>query len=142
MFKRVLPALLWENLMIFIRNIAGEFASICAIQYKNLPPPHEKYGWALSIELISNNPLMKSDKKICLIVDAHLDELDEINRRIKPIIADRYLPINFELVYASADSGSENFSCRMIRHADQAANDLAAFLHKTKKKKLLTGDNG
>lgn len=62
------------------------------------------------------------EKKIGIIVDSELGRLKGINSRKSPLIDNFYLPDNFELVFATDASGSEEFfPNKMIRACDRMA---------------------
>ena len=62
-------------------------------------------------------------KKIALVVDCDLGNIEAYNRREKKIRNDRFLPINFILLYATADT-KENVLNKLICFCDKEATKL------------------
>lgn len=93
-------------------------------EYRNPICKPENLGWQQVIVMLQRNPDYHSRMIIALIVDSDLDMLNSYNRRLKPIIEGFYLPNNFELIYASADSPSESVANKMIALADSLSSNL------------------
>jgi hypothetical protein len=84
----------------------------------------ENIGWMHTIDRIQRNPDRNSIGDIGIIVDSDLSNLEAFNRRTKPVVWDKLLPVGTQFIYASADSGNENLPNQLIKAADRAAKDL------------------
>jgi len=68
-----------------------------------------------------------SKKRIGFIVDSELGKIRDINYRKIPLIDNYYLPKNFELMYATDASGSEEYiPNRLIRYCDSNSKKVLA----------------
>lgn len=72
---------------------------------------------------------LQSDEMFCnarigLLVDSDLGLHQEYNSQKIPIIEEFYLPDNFELFYASSDSGKQNIINRIFSLCDRRSRDL------------------
>lgn len=126
------------------RNIGGELVSVTgtttfdpsqdpsrtqyiypgiAFEYRGTKASPEKLGWLAFIHAFMKSPNFSVEKRYCLVVDSHLEELPAINRREQPILEGQILPAHFDLAYASADTGN-NIQNRLIKYADRSANDV------------------
>jgi len=81
----------------------------------------ENIIWAETIRLIKENPEYSNDFSYAIVVDSDYGNLQKYNSRQLSIIEDFYLPLNFTLIYASADSGSENIVNSLIKLCDKEA---------------------
>lgn len=104
-------------------NFLAEYKIISIIQstnnekYDNI----EQYMWESSIKHLQTYPF-SNETKIALVVDSALDKIDQYNKRLLPIVNLFFLPKNFTLIYASADSGSENLANTLIKFCDKEAS--------------------
>jgi len=80
----------------------------------------ELLGWYLSIQAIQDSERLRT-KKIALVVDSSLGDLEKYNEREKPLYGDFLLPENITLIYASADKMS-SIANKLIKLADRMAN--------------------
>ena len=106
-----------------IGNGYGNFRAEPFLEFgqKNVLGNPEISGWIELIRAIRSDK-KNSGKKIGIIVDSELGKLQEINSRKISLIDNFFLPENFELVYATADSGSDEFfPNRIIRACDKNA---------------------
>lgn len=83
----------------------------------------ENYFWIYAIKYILDNNSIPIDSKVALVVDSDFSHLEKFNKQEKPIAGDFYLPQNFSLIYASADSGAEYLANKVIRYCDRIAKD-------------------
>jgi len=93
-------------------------------EYRNPACKPENLGWQQIIEMLQRNPEYNKTMKVALIVDSDLNMLKDYNKRLKPVIDGFYLPENFELIYASAESSSESIANQMIAKADSISRTL------------------
>lgn len=91
-------------------------------EYKH--PFIEQVCWKSAIEYILDNAKFKDMKRIGLVVDCDLGNIEKYNSKEIPIYGDFYLPNNFQLIYASADSGNENLPNKLIKCADSLATEI------------------
>jgi hypothetical protein len=69
----------------------------------------------------------ESGRRIGMITDTEYSKLKEISFRRQPLHGDYYLPPNFDVFYATSDSGStEYMPNKMMRICDKAAGDALA----------------
>lgn len=90
----------------------------------------EKAGWAFAIETLCRDGIITVGQSVCFIVDAHLGELDKINRRELPIIEGCMLPIEMTFAYASSDVGQDLLADKMIQAADTIATQCLTAIEK------------
>jgi hypothetical protein len=94
----------------------------------------ENRNWKNLIEYVLQHPKYNADHKIGIIVDSDLGEIDNYNKKIKPLIDDFFLPENFELLYASDKAHDNNPINAAIKHchnvADTALNLLQTEIEK------------
>lgn len=94
------------------------------LEFRNIRDKAENIAWQKCIELIQAAPEYKPSLKICMIVDSDLSNIPRFNSRELPIYGTFYLPENFELLYASTDSGKENIANQMIARCEKEASHL------------------
>lgn len=75
----------------------------------------EREGWKRFVDRCRQ----RTDEKICLVVDSDLGLLTRINKREEPIVADSFLPSNWQLNYATSDTNDSFLPVRMIRACDK-----------------------
>jgi hypothetical protein len=95
----------------------------CGFEFRGLTSTEaERHGLRLLLTVLQRDEKFRG--KTGVIVDHDMARIFRINRRQEPIIDDFFLPAEFELIYATADSGME-FPCnRMIKDADKFAGRL------------------
>jgi hypothetical protein len=81
----------------------------------------EKMGWVELIRSILQDKEYKSDLKIAVVVDSDYGNIVKYNNRELPLIDNLYLPPNFDLIYASTDSGMEYLPNQLIAECDKLA---------------------
>lgn len=90
-------------------------------EYNSLNPSEaEKKGVYDTIQSIISNKNYNEKLKIAIISDTDLIQHQKINNGEIPLLNEFFLPANFRLLYASADSGSENILNRLIKLCDKA----------------------
>ena len=79
-------------------------------------------GWLYFIDKFAEAHTDPSKYRVGLVVDSELAKLEAFNERIEPLLGNRFLPANFELIYASADAGAEEFFInQLMRVCDRRA---------------------
>lgn len=91
----------------------------------------ERAGWAMALGQLLQDGFLEFDKSTVIVVDAHLDQLDAINRRAQDIVEGLYLPPGWMMSYASADAGADFEANRLLRGADRAATQVLERLAST-----------
>ncbi len=91
------------------------------ICFKNNPDVTEKTNWRELIKDIIHQKEYRDNFKIAIIVDSDYGNIEKYNSRESPIDTQFFLPENFTLIYASTDSGLENFPNRLIAECDKLA---------------------
>lgn len=94
----------------------------------------EQWVWLKVIELICEYE--SADKKIGLVVDCDLGNLDKYNNKEKKICDKEFLPENITLLYASADNKNSNILNIMIAAADKFATEYLKSFVKIKVKRI------
>ena len=94
------------------------------IELRNVAGPPENVVWQLVSEDLAANPRFESLKSIGIVVDSDFDLIPVYNSRTVPIIGDFFLPPKIELLYASADTGSEFVANKMLSRADRESGAL------------------
>ena len=107
---------------------AVEYYTPFCIEFEELLDPKEKIGWIMAIQELTSRKLINAERKIALVVDAHLEELLEINNQKKPIFDNYMLPHNITLIYSSADVGREYISNFLINKADISSSMVLDYL--------------
>lgn len=88
----------------------------------------ELINWKNTIKYIVGSESYNSSLKIGLIVDSELGSIQDFNQRKRTIIDDFFLPNNFHLLYASADTKNDSVLNQAIAFCDKSATQfLEAF---------------
>lgn len=95
-----------------------------AFLFRNSSVNPELVGWQELVNRIKKSPEFNNNLEVGIVVDSELDKLSRINRREIPIIGEHYLPDNFQLIYASADSGAEYPHNKLIKICDTTGNKI------------------
>jgi hypothetical protein len=110
------------------KHTAVRYSPLKCIELLNPGQKFENLAWKMVIEMIQAAPNFNKNNKIALIVDSDLSNIEFYNSYSKPIYGEFWLPCNFQLVYASTDSGKENIANQMIALADKSANMIFEIL--------------
>lgn len=87
----------------------------------------ELHALYLVVDRLAADHPPQSGRRVGVITDTEYSKLKEINFRRQPLYGDYYLPENFDLFYATSDSGStEYMPNKMMRMCDKAAGDSLA----------------
>jgi hypothetical protein len=71
-------------------------------------------------DVAATAPVRAVDHRFAIVTDSELGAHDEISSRARPIYGNHWLPEQFTLIYASADTGHE-FLKRLVRFCDRQA---------------------
>lgn len=105
------------------------------------PKSAELKGWSHAINWLESRSRVEPGIRLGLIVDAELGLLPRIQRREISLFEDFYLPREWELVYATADRGVEEyFPNRMIFEADKFCRAAASRVRRRDLSHLLAQD--
>lgn len=96
------------------------YTPIFLLEFWNAQTKPERLGWYALISAIERNPDF-AEKKVGIIVDSELGELDGLNERRSPLDEAYFLPTGFELIYATGDVAS-NATNKLIRLCDRLAS--------------------
>jgi hypothetical protein len=96
------------------------YAPMTAFEFWGAEIDPEILGWYVLIRSIEERGLFL-EGRIGLIVDSHLGELDEFNRRERAIFGDQLLPERMKFIYASADKSGSTANT-LIKQADLLAS--------------------
>ncbi len=88
------------------------------IEVKSKP---ENLGWMMLIDYITLSLKDILMKRIGMIVDSDLGNVNQYNLRNSPIYEEVLLPKNIKLIYASSDVGRDLFPNQMLKLADKAS---------------------
>jgi hypothetical protein len=103
------------------REVISNISQIHTKSFSNVENP-ENFGWFCAIREIINNNFRNLSKRVGIVVDCNLGNIPQYNHRQLPIYSDFFLPPNIQLIYASADAGS-NFLNFILKKADQEAKN-------------------
>lgn len=79
----------------------------------------ELISWMETIKYLQK--FIPSNKKVGIVIDSELGNLEEYNNRTIPVFEKWYLPDNYTLIYATADS-SDEWCNKMIKQCDKSAS--------------------
>ena len=81
----------------------------------------ENLGWMMLINYLTSSMRDILKKRIGIIVDSDLGNLNQYNLRTSPIYGEVFLPKNIQLIYASSEVGRDLFPNQMLKFADNAS---------------------
>ena len=82
----------------------------------------ENLSWKKLIDHIQLDERLKGIPRIGIIVDSDFSNIVKYNERSSPIIWNFYLPKNIQLIYATADGGTEYLANFLIKEADKVSS--------------------
>lgn len=103
-------------------TIKFEFTPINFFEFRNIKEKQENIAWGTLIELIMKSEIYNNKIKIGIVVDSDLGNILKMNNKQLPIFSNLFLPSNFELLYASADTGKEFLLNKLISMCDKQAS--------------------
>lgn len=107
-----------------------QFDVPCCIEYIELKPPVENFGWMSALDLLFRRGYTNKTKKIGMIVDSDLGRINDFNQRNTPVYGPVLLPENVQLIYASADTGMDLLVNKSLSVADSVASQVITALEK------------
>lgn len=93
---------------------------LTVLEFWNAEIHPEVLGWYALMGAIKEQEDM-SGKKIGVIVDSNLGDIDKYNSREKPLFGNEYIPPNVTLIYASADK-KDSIANKLIWLCDDLAS--------------------
>ncbi|RYG29422.1 MAG: hypothetical protein EON93_16735 [Burkholderiales bacterium] len=88
----------------------------------------ENFGWLAALDALVKEGFVGAAPRIGVIVDSDLGNISCYNQRKLPVDSGEYLPVNVQLIYATADSGKESAMNWALGIADSAASQVFAAL--------------
>lgn len=107
-----------------VDKINAIYFPLIAYEFRNIKDKSENIGWMKAIQFIMTNPTYKNSMSFGLVVDSDLANIPSYNSKTKPIYSNFYLPNNFELIYASSDSGKHDLANVLIATCDKEASNI------------------
>ena len=86
----------------------------------------EKVAWCVVIENVGKQ--LSENKQVAIITDHDLDNINDYNSGKKAIFPGFYLPNNFNLLYASADTGSEFITNKLISICEKESANITSLI--------------
>ena len=127
-----------QNLQPGIPNhTAIRYKPLKCLEFRNPKGSPENIGWKTTIEMILSAPNFKKTTRVACIIDSDLGNRDKYNSQSIPLCDDFYLPDNFQLIYASSDSGKENIANQMLSMADKSAKAVLKIIKDGKESGVL-----
>lgn len=83
----------------------------------------ENENWIQLIELLRASCKCSDPRKVGIVVDSDLGNIDAYNKQDKPIYGNYYLPNDYELIFAS-DKVNDNIFNRMISESHKLSKQL------------------
>ena len=108
--------------------ILAQYAPVHCLEFRNIQGKPENIAWKRTVEMVMANPSYDKSKNMGIVIDSDLSNIPDYNARRKPIVDDFYLPVNVELLYASADAGREYLPNKLISLCDKEAKELINYI--------------
>jgi hypothetical protein len=99
-----------------------DYFPVIAIIFGKTKNNPELYGWRKFIEFVQTSELYNQAHRYALIIDSELSNLPEFNNKKLAIHGGFYLPENWNLIYATSDSGKEYIINKLISTSDKASS--------------------
>jgi len=103
-------------------QVTGSYWPTACVEFRNATMPPERILWEMILRGVERSKSYGSVGSIGVIVDSELDALSNLNCQSEPIRGSFYVPAKCELIYASADKGTEWFGYHMIKTCDRIAS--------------------
>ena len=99
-----------------------QYYPVLAIIFGKTKGNPELYGWRKFIEFVQASDLHNAQHRYGLVVDSEYSKIYEFNNRNLPIHGNFYLPDNWDLIYATSDSGKEYIFNKIIAVSDKTSS--------------------
>ncbi len=104
-------------------KVSCRIKQVMSWEYEAQQEKLEQQAWWYACEYILRECAIYANPRIALIVDCDLGNIFRYNKRELPIIEDKFLPPQIQLVYGSADSGKEFIPNIIINYTDKKATE-------------------
>jgi len=84
----------------------------------------ENFGWLATYEHLLKFDIIDKTKRVGMVVDSDLGNLNAYNKRELPVDGPDFLPPNVTLIYASADAGKESLVNQALSIADSVSTQV------------------
>jgi hypothetical protein len=108
---------------------SGYVTPLWALEFRQPTKDSERIGWRHALARGEELGWLKDGSSLLLVVDSHLDDLQQINRRQAPVIDDFIIPLGVSIAYASSDTASDSVLNGLITYCDRIAREV--FSHAT-----------
>lgn len=99
-----------------------DYSYLDGFEFRDCKESPEAVGWKTIIEAI---PLEGFPRPVGIIVDSEFARLSAINARTQPLVGDFVLPDGFEMIFATRDAGTKEFTTNAaIGFCDKASRLL------------------
>lgn len=100
-------------------NFCVRDITLFVLKTNHVKPENE--NWKNLIAYFRNDTGYRKEKRVGIVIDSDLGNLEKYNNKEKPIVGAFYLPDNFELIYASADAQNDSVINKAISYCDKQA---------------------
>jgi hypothetical protein len=97
-----------------------------ALEFRSPTKDPERIGWRHALGRGVELCWFHEGRRVLLVVDCHLEELHNINKRTSPLIDDFMLPTQVTLAYASSDTATDSPLNGVIAQCDRLARTVLA----------------
>jgi len=103
-------------------QVTGSYWPTACFEFRNSTIPPERVLWEMILRGVERSESYKTISSVGVIVDSELGAISGLNSRSKPVRGSFYVPEKCELIYASADKGTEWLGYHMIKTCDKIAS--------------------
>lgn len=104
-------------------EVSCKIRQVMSWEYETQQENLEQQAWWFACEYILKECAIFSNPQIALVTDCDLGNILRYNKRELPIVEDKFLPPQIQLVYGSADSGKEFIPNAIISYTDKKATE-------------------
>jgi hypothetical protein len=102
---------------------SGCVEPLWALEFRDPTRDPERIGWSHAFSKGVELGWFDAGERVLMVVDSHLGELENINRRTTSIIDEVYLPVGASIAYASPETTDSPVN-GLIRHCDRLSSGL------------------
>ncbi len=103
-------------------QVTGSYWPTACFEFRNATLPPERVLWEMILRGVERSESYSGIRSVGVIVDSELDALSKLNAQSESIRGSFHVPAKCELLYASADKGTEWLGYHMIRTCDRIAS--------------------
>lgn len=100
---------------------SAKVTPLWALEFRDPTKDAERIGWRHGLARGVELGWFGKERRLLLVVDCHLDELQAINKRTSPLIDDYFLPPGVTIAYASSDTAGDSPLNGLIAQCDRLA---------------------